>query len=337
MSCQLAHIEVDGLPAVQLENGLIRIGLLPGRGSDIYEFYHKPTQTDFLLRLNKGIRNPVTNFSQIRDTNRQFEDYYYGGWQVCLPNSPAFNYRGAELGQHGEVSLIPWSLQIIENTKERITVECSASVLRLPIHVTRRFTITDGAQSLKIEEAVTNQGKTSLDIMWGQHIAFGLPFLEEGITVNTNAQTITAEPAIEAPFLLERNKEFEWPMAQSFEGKTIDVSQVESANGGKYSELAYLKGYSKEAYYEIANSQVGFRLDWDGNLFNTLWMWQERNAIQDFPWWGDCYTVALEPWTSAWTENPEQAIANNEWLKLLPEKTIKTSIEARAFQVNSNP
>jgi hypothetical protein len=44
-----------------------------------------------------------------------------------------------------------------------------------------------------IKETVSNASKTQLDIMWGQHIAFGLPFLEEGVKIQTNAKTMKTE------------------------------------------------------------------------------------------------------------------------------------------------
>ena len=173
-----------------LENEWLRVGVLVDRGSDIFEFTYKPKNLDFLLRLPKGIRNPQTHFSQIRNTKSQFEDYYYGGWQVCLPNSPAFNYRGAELGQHGEVALIPWEVEITEQTPDKLSIKCSVSPLRVPIRVERVLTLEKNATTLQIEESVHNASATHLDIMWGQHIAFGLPFLEDGVVIDTNAITM---------------------------------------------------------------------------------------------------------------------------------------------------
>jgi hypothetical protein len=78
---------------------------------------------------------------------------------------------------------------------------------------------------------------------------------------------------------------------------------------------------------------IGFRLDWNGNLFKCLWLWQERFATLDFPWWGKCYTVALEPWTSSYTQTPEEAIANGEWLHLEGGQVITTDLTAGAFKI----
>ena len=40
-----------GMKVIFLENECLRIGILAGRGSDIFEFKYKPFDLDFLLRL----------------------------------------------------------------------------------------------------------------------------------------------------------------------------------------------------------------------------------------------------------------------------------------------
>jgi hypothetical protein len=339
MSCRLTEIRIDGMRALFLENQFLNIGVLVDRGCDIFEFTYKPKDIDFLLRLPKGIRNPQTHFSQIRNTKSQFEDYYYGGWQVCLPNSPAFNYRGAELGQHGEVSLIPWSLEIMEQSGEVLCIKCSAEPLRVPIRIDRIITLVTGSSSLSVIETVTNLGRTPLDIMWGQHIAFGLPFLEEGVTLNTNAITMTTEPAMPAHHRFKRGEVYNWPNAKTKAGLPDDASKVSPKGSQLYSDLCYLEGFGKKAFYSIKNEvrNVGFGLTWDGTLFKDLWLWQERNATQDFPWWGDCYTVALEPWTSKWTSEPQKAIDNNQWLQIEAGAYVRSNFEATAFEDEFNP
>lgn len=338
MSCLLSESEIEGMRAIYLENDHLRIGILADRGSDIFEFRYKPKDIDFLLRLRKGIYNPAKHFSQIRNTQSQFEDYYYGGWQICLPNSPAFNYRGAELGQHGEVSLIPWQFAILEQSTEKICVKFSTEPLRIPILVERVFTLLKDASSLIIEENVLNNGATHLDIMWGQHIAFGLPFLEEGVVLNTNARTMRTEIAMPENHRFKRGEVYDWPNARSKDGRRDDARFISPRGSEEYSDLCYLGGYEQSAFYSIKNQvkNVGFSLAWDGRLFKELWLWQERNATKDFPWWGDCYTVALEPWTSRWTSEPQKAIDHNEWLRIEAKQSIKTVMKASAFENEPN-
>ena len=253
MSCLLTEENINGMRAVFLENKLLRVGILVDRGSDIFEFTYKPAQIDFLLRLKKGIRNPLTDFSQIRNTKNQFEDYYYGGWQVCLPNSPAFNYRGAELGQHGEVSLIPWTLEILDHDPAKLKIKCKADVLRLPLSIERVFTMKADSAALVIEENLRNTSSTDLDIMWGQHIAFGGDFLEAGASIETNAKTMRTEVQMPDNHMFKRGLTYDWPQALDKQGNPVDASKILPKGNGQFSDLCYLDGYDTQAFFTIKN------------------------------------------------------------------------------------
>ena len=328
---------LKGMKVVYLENAFLRIGILADRGSDIFEFKYKPLDLDFLLRLDKGIQNPAQVFSQMRDTHNQSEDYYYGGWQEILPNSPSFNYRGASLGLHGEVSLIPWKYAIVKNTAEEVAVKFWTRPLRMPLLIEKTLSLEKNSAQLKITEQLTNESGTQLDIMWGHHIAFGLPFLNEGASIDTNAKTMEVHDDIVAPRRYKAGKTYNWPQAEDPTGKAFDASVIPDTSAPAYRDLSFLSNFdtnTNKAHYTITNAQqkVGFKVNWDASLFKCLWLWQERNASQDFPWWGKCYTVALEPWTSKYTNEPDKAIQNGEWLSIKAGEVISTSLSAEAFQ-----
>jgi len=328
---------LKGMKVVYLENAFLRIGILADRGSDIFEFKYKPLDLDFLLRLDKGIQNPAQVFTQMRDTHNQSEDYYYGGWQEILPNSPSFNYRGASLGLHGEVSLIPWKYAIVKNTAEEVAVKFWTRPLRMPLLIEKTLSLEKNSAQLKITEQLTNESGTQLDIMWGHHIAFGLPFLNEGASIDTNAKTMEVHDDIVAPRRYKAGKTYNWPKVEDPTGKAFDASVIPDSSAPAYRDLSFLSNFdstTNKAHYTITNAQqkVGFKVNWDANLFKCLWLWQERNASQDFPWWGKCYTVALEPWTSKYTNEPDKAIQNGEWLSIKAGEVISTSLSAEAFQ-----
>ncbi len=337
MSCKINSGEISRLQVIYLENENIRVGILVDRGSDVCEFYLKQAKLDVLLRLDKGIVNPREIFSQRRDTTNQFEDYYYGGWQICLPNSFPMNYKGAELGQHGEVALIPWNYSILEETSNSIQLKTWVRPLRFPIEVERIFSITKDSYSLKISEEVKNLSDENLDIMWGQHIAFGKEFIKDGCTIDCDAKSMYAEPCMSKNTKFKRGVHFEWPWALDKNEKMVDASKISEKGKEKISELSYLENFPKNAFYLVRNIHkgIGFKLKWDAELFKTLWMWQEYNATLDFPWWGNCYTLALEPWTSVWANDPDKAIQNNEWLVIEGNASIKTEIEAEGIILSS--
>src|SRR6266550_8227071 len=49
-ACRITECTFRGLRSVILENQIIRISVAADKGADIYEFLHKPTDTEFLLR-----------------------------------------------------------------------------------------------------------------------------------------------------------------------------------------------------------------------------------------------------------------------------------------------
>lgn len=319
-----------GMKVVFLENSLVRIGILVDRGSDIFEFRYKPLDMDPLLRLPKGIRNPAQEQSQLQNPRGRFEEYYYGGWQEALPNSPVFNYRGTVLGQHGEVALVPWKYAILKDSPEEVQLQVSIRLLRMPLLLEKTFSLKKGESRLQISEKLTNEGGTTLDIMWGHHIAFGLPFLKQGAEIDTNARSFTADAGMPEHRRFLPGKQFEWPMGRNLKGEQDDARLIPDVDAPPYSDLCYLEGYPEDAHYTLRNPEnnLGFNVTWSGSLFKCLWLWQERYATQDFPWWGSCYTVALEPWTSPGTDNPEKAIEASEWLKIAAGEVISTELSA---------
>jgi len=329
--CQISDDwSYKGMKTIWLENDFLKIGILADRGSDIFEFRYKPLDLDFMLRLSKGIRNPQRDFSQMRNTPNQFEDYYYGGWQEILPNSPTFVYRGASLGQHGEVSLIPWKYSIINNSPEKISVKMWTRPLRMPIKIEKTLTLVTDQATLFIEERLVNESKTKLDLMWGHHIAFGLPFLIEGAEIETNGQKLISEPAMPAHRRFKPGIESDWPECLNINGEKDNASLVPPENNSPYSELSYIHGFGSQGTYSIINPKhkVGFGLTWDADIFKYLWYWQERYATQDAPWWGNAYAVALEPWTAMWKPDAQESIANGEWLVIEPAEIITTKLSA---------
>jgi galactose mutarotase-like enzyme len=318
------------MQVVWMENDFVRIGILVGRGGDIFEFRFKPLDLNFMLRLNKEIHNPAETISQMRDTTNQMEDYYYGGWQEVLPNSAAGVYRGASLGQHGEVWMIPWKHSIIMQDPDKVAVKLWVRPLRIPLLIEKTLTLTFDAPTLKIEERLVNESMTHLDLMWGHHIAFGLPFLSQGGIIKTNATQVIAEQDMPEHRLLNPGVTYDWPNMENIAGVKIDASKIPAREEPPYCDLAYLSGFAKEAYYQILNpdESLGFSVKWNADIFKYLWYWQERYATQDAPWWGSAYAIALEPWTSKHPNNPERAIAAGEYLLLEPGQIIYSEMEA---------
>jgi len=197
------------------------------------------------------------------------------------------------------------------------------------------MTLERGRAVLILDERLTNEAGEPLDVMWGHHVAFGLPFLQEGATIATSAQTLIAHeelPGFE-PRRLQLGQRSTWPHGQSSTGSTIDMSIVPPRSEASGREMAYLTDFDGAAWYAISNrdQQAGFAMRWDGGLFRYLWLWQEFAHATGYPWWGRVYTMALEPWTSYPTLGLPEAIKRGTQLTLQPGQTVTTRLTAAAY------
>jgi galactose mutarotase-like enzyme len=331
--CQISdEWTYQGLRTVILENDLLRVVVLVDRGSDIVEFRYKPYTVDFLLRRPQGIRaGPLDPLGA-----GAFIDYYSGGWNEILPNGGGpSSYKGAELGQHGEISRIPWRHSITENAPERVSVTLSVQPYRIPFALEKTLTLEAGKAALFVKERLTNQAGEPLHCMWGQHIAFGNPFLRDGAVIHAPATRFLVHDAMEGyePRRFVPGSESVWPDAQAAGGGTLDASRIPAYGAAQAQEMAYLTGLT-DGWYAITHPShpIGFGLSFDQDLYRYLWYWQQLGDVaQGYPWWGRLHTVALEPWTSYPTNGLAQAVENGTALLLQPGETVETRLCAVAF------
>ncbi len=287
-----------GLRTIILENQWLRVGVLLDKGADIFQFLDKQTDTDFLWRSPNGIVNPQTFRETIANQSGSFLDHYHGGWQEIFPGGGPVNYRGADLGLHGEVTHLGWDYQILVDKENEIAIRLSVKCLRTPFLLQRTLRLTNEKPVLFIDETITNLSPEPQEFMWGHHPAFGTPFLHEGVKITIPSATAAAHsPMFAASGILEPGQEFVWPNLQ-VAGKKMDLSLVQSADAG-FSELIYLKDLSA-GWYAILDEEkeVGFGLTWPLDVFPYIWFWLVYGKAPGYPWWNRVYCLALEPWTS---------------------------------------
>ncbi|RPI97153.1 MAG: DUF4432 family protein, partial [Chloroflexi bacterium] len=306
----------QGMRTVILENDWLRVVVLVDKGSDIVEFRYKPYDLNFLLE--RPLRAPRSGDSL---GNLAFIDYYSGGWNEILPNGGApATYKGAQFGQHGEISLIPWRHAIITDTPDQVAVKLWVRAHRTPFYLEKTLTLQGDKAALFIHERLTNEAGEPLHCMWGQHIAFGNPFLLDGARIQVPAQRLRIHAAMDGyePRRFEPGSESAWPNAHAASGGAADASIVPAYGDESAQEMAYLTELT-DGWYAITNQarRVGFGLRFDHNLYRTIWYWQQLgNVAKGYPWWGRLHTTALEPWTSYPTNGLPEAVQNGTALLL---------------------
>ena len=328
--CRLTEYIYRGLRTVTLENEIIRVTILVDKGTDIFEFLHKPSDTDFMWRSPLGVRNPATFVPTIPRPEGAFLDYYEGGWQECMPTggNPA-EYSGTSFGPHGEVCLIPWQYAILEDSLERVQLSFWVRTYRTPFLLEKTITLERHSGVLAFAERVTNEGAESLDLMWGHHPAFGPPFLDESCVIDLpGAKVQTVSPGDTSR--CQPGSGFNWPEVPGNDGLPINLRHIPSAAVRSH-DLAFLTEL-QAGWYAITNTQrqVGFGLVWPLDIFTALWFWQVYGGAFGQPWYGRTYNIALEPWTTAHPTITE-ALEQGTQRVLKPGQSLTVEFKAVAY------
>lgn len=182
--CRVHESTLSGYRSVVLENEALRVTVLPGKGGDVVEFLHKPRDLDFVWLSPRGLRAERDVAGGAADDAALFHDRYEGGWQEIFPSGGApSTYRGAALGQHGEVAGLPWDAEIVTDRPDEVAVRLTVRTRRFPFRLAKTFRLTGGSAALEISAEVRNESGVELAAMWGQHLAFGAPFLRPGMRI----------------------------------------------------------------------------------------------------------------------------------------------------------
>ncbi|MDW7670506.1 MAG: aldose 1-epimerase [Bacillota bacterium] len=291
-------LRYKGYRSLFIENDLLRIGILLDKGTDIFQFLHKPSDTDFLWRSPQGLISREHFMSTKSSSSGSFLDSYHGGWQEILPGGGPDDYQGAELGLHGEITHLGWQYEILEDQESCVAVKMTVDCVRTPLRIEKTLRLEKGKPVLFIKETVTNLSPSPIDFMWGHHPAFGAPFLREGVRLFVPAQEAeTHEPAFSPNGILEPGSRFNWPKTEAG-GKEVDFSLIPDQEAG-YSELLYLKNVDSGWYALLdPEKQIGIGLVWPIEVFPYLWFWLVYGRASGYPWWDRTYCIAVEPWSS---------------------------------------
>jgi hypothetical protein len=109
----------------------------------------------------------------------------------------------------------------------------------------------------------------------------------------------------------------------------VDLSQLPGLSTG-ISDMLYLTRL-KEGWAQIDNPKlgVGFRMDFDVNVFRHCWLYMEFGGNKGFWAWGRQNTVCLEPFSS-WPAILPNAIQEGTELRLGPRERLNAWLRASA-------
>jgi uncharacterized protein DUF4432 len=330
--CRITEFVYEGHRSVALENEKLRVTIIADKGTDIYEFLYKPRDVDFMWRTRVGLRERAHFLASSPRASGPHNDYYEGGWQELFPNCGNLSlHQDAEIGQHGEVLLLPWRYQVTKDEPDEIEIRFDVRTVRTPFHLVKTLSLRRNESVLRIRERVTNEGGQEIDFTWGHHPAFGWPFIDESCRVDLPACRIrTFAEFTPANSRLKAEQETDWPMAEGREGGHVDLSRIPGPEVAAQ-DMVFLQGL-QDGWYAITNTakQIGFAMRYPAEVFSQLWYWQVYRGGRDYPWWSATYNIALEP--CATLPILARAVERSEALRLGAGESREIELMAVAFE-----
>jgi hypothetical protein len=209
---------------------------------------------------------------------------------------PSPEERAAGLTTHGEAPALKWEVQKrAESPKPHL--QYGLTLPDAQIRFCRKLTLDRRNAVTYCEEEAVNLSRYDRPISWNEHVTFGPPFLEAGVTwfdmPATRAKICPA--SYSSRFSLKPDAEFTWPNAPTKNRKRMNLRMMPARRFGHYTaqllnpelEIAFIAACNPRLKLLVvyAFRRADFR--WVGN-------WEERYNRAAAPWRGKTFCRGLE-------------------------------------------
>ncbi len=276
-----------GLDSIVIENQSLRLEFIPEYGAKLASFYHKATKREFLFQSDtKKLRLP--------NYGADFSNYDSSGFDEVFPSiDPSFYpdniWQGISIPDHGEVWTLPWEMEVKKDSlKFSVYSPC------FPYKLEKKVTLVD--RTLRINYQAYNLGQQEFKFIWAAHALLNCsqqstkiilpPEVDEIINVETTSE-----------HLGDWGARCNYPIAESIQGKTIDMSRVEAVSANNCEKFYVAnKLTTGKCAVEYSDTQERLTYCFPVDKVPYLAIWKTQGGYR-----GD-YNIALEPCTGAYDD-----------------------------------
>jgi galactose mutarotase-like enzyme len=297
----ICQTRIASRDAIVMDNGSLRLTVIPELGGKIVSLIRKKTGHEFLLQP----ADPEQAYRP-RSFGDKFEDYGPCGFDECLPTVAACLYpeepfHANELPDHGDVWCLPSS---IETVAEKIKL--TTSLRSLPLRFTKEVQLRENI--VRIDYTATNLSHSTVTFLWSAH-----PLLR----VEAGAEIILPHEVEEVDVSWSKDERLgksgnrcTWPKAIERGGRMVEIDRIVSPTAGTAEKLftaALSEGFCG-MFLPRRNESITFRFDPGLVPYVGIWIcqggWPTSGGAKQF-------TVALEP-CSGRPDSLADAIRRNE-------------------------
>ena len=312
----IRETRIGSLDAVVLNNGWLRLTVVPELGGKIVSLIRNESGYEYLLQP----QDPERACRQ-RNYGDKFEDYEPSGFDECLPTIanclyPEAPFSASQLPDHGDIWCLSSAIEIVGEQ-----IRLTSSIRSLPLRFTKKLQLRENIVRLDYE--VTNLSQSSVKFLWSAH-----PLLR----VEAGADIILPNEVKEVEIGWSRDSRLgksgdrcAWPTATECSGRMVELNQGGSPSAGTAEKLftPRLSEGLCGVFLPQQNESITFRFDPQLVPYVGIWLcqggWPTSSAAKQF-------TVALEP-CSGRPDSVEEAIRRNECVTLAANATTRWWIE----------
>jgi hypothetical protein len=209
---------------------------------------------------------------------------------------PSREETAAGLTTHGEAPALNWELRKrLQRSKPQLRYGATLPAAR--ISFTRELKLDRVNPVVYCQEEAVNLGSYDRPISWNEHVTFGPPFLEAGITwFDVPATRAKVCPASYSPrFSLQPDAEFTWPNAPTKKRTRVNLRTTPAQRFGHYTaqllnprlEIGFIAACNPRLKLLVVYAFRRADFPWVGN-------WEERYSRTQAPWRGKTFCRGLE-------------------------------------------
>ena len=269
---------LHGLRTIVIENGLVRIIVLPEAGAKVWQIHYKPLHADILWNHPElhPMRHPL---------HTSYDETWSGGWDELFPNDEAGELTGQSLPDHGELWTGSWQAESFR-CNDTVGVHLHFTTPISNFLAEKTLVLRSDSAVLEVNYKLTNQGSGAFPFLWKLHPAFAV---SANHRIDFPPMTVVLEP--EFPGTLDGAPlTFPWP-DRTVGDTMLDLRQVPDT-----SSRAVHFFYGTElasGWCGVTNraNKLAAALQFNPEVFSSCWLFATHGG------WRELNVAVLEPAT----------------------------------------
>ena len=299
-----------GLEALELDNGRLRVTVVPSMGAHVAELEDLEAGRDLLWHNPRATPRPAPY-------GANFDDWWSGGWDEIFPSGDQGRLHGETLPYMGELWCVPWEASIRSSADgNEGVIEAAGFGTVAAARVERTLVLRAGEPVLRVRYRIENLDVRPLPFAWGIHPAFAVgPTHRIDLPAGDMLVGVSSSPELGSA-----GDRYRWPMLPDpgAPGGVRDASRVRAREAGVFGGHWATLEDGWVALTDTATRR-GIALAFDQGVFPFAWLWQVYGG------WRGHHHLALEPWTSR-PMDLDGALASGSARSLEPGEGLETSV-----------